>query len=149
MKIVNPLQTFKRRLPKQLVLGKVTDGVNEAAKSSKIAAEVLVIGNFFLSLFLKGIMVAMFTMVNSFQMMMTYCYMVVSMPANVVLVMTQINIIAQFNYLPSEWILNYCFNFSKTVMPFVSFQDMGVLSMRLTLYLGSFMIAIIFFGDFH
>jgi hypothetical protein len=38
--------------------------------------------------------------------------------------------------------VNFCFDFSKTVMPFVSFQDMGVMSMRLTVILGSFMIAI-------
>ncbi len=44
----------------------------------------------------------MFAMVNSFQMMMVLCFMVVSMPANVILVMTQINIIAQFNYIPTE-----------------------------------------------
>jgi hypothetical protein len=45
---------------------------------------------------------SMFTMVHSFQMMMVYSYMAVSLPANVVLVMTQMNIIAQFNYLPTE-----------------------------------------------
>ena len=68
--------------------------------------------------------------------------MAVAMPASVVTVMSQINIIASFNYLPAEWILNFCFDFSKTVMPFASFQDMGVMSMRLTVILGSFMIAI-------
>jgi hypothetical protein len=36
--IVNPLQTFKRRLPKQLELGKITKSVEQAANSSKIAA---------------------------------------------------------------------------------------------------------------
>jgi hypothetical protein len=45
---------------------------------------------------------SMFTMVHSLQMIMVYSYMAVSLPANVVLVMTQMNIIAQFNYLPTE-----------------------------------------------
>jgi hypothetical protein len=45
---------------------------------------------------------SMFTMVHSFQMMIVYSYMAVSLPANVILVMTQMNIIAQFNYLPTE-----------------------------------------------
>ena len=38
--------------------------------------------------------------------------------------------------------MNFCFDFSKTVMPLVAFQEFGVLSLRLTLFLASFMIAI-------
>ena len=79
-------------------------------------------------------------------MLMALCYTILSMPANVVLVMTQLNIIAGFSYLPTEWLLKFCFNFSKTEVPFASFQDMGVMSMRLTVYLVSFMIAIGFIG---
>ena len=75
-------------------------------------------------------------------MLMALCYTVLAMPANVVLVMTQISTIAGFNYLPTEWMLNFCFDFSKTEMPFPSFQDMGVMSMRLTVILASFMVFI-------
>jgi hypothetical protein len=75
-----------------------------------------------MSFFLKSILEAMYTMVNSFQVMMALCYMAVSMPANVVLVMIQINTIASFNYLPTDWIFPFFFNFSKTEVPFFSFQ---------------------------
>jgi hypothetical protein len=54
-------------------------------------------------------------------MLMTLCFMILAMPANVVAVMTQINTIAGFNYLPTEWLLNFCFDFSKTEVPFASF----------------------------
>jgi hypothetical protein len=63
-------------------------------------------------------------MVNSLQMLMTYCYMVVTVPANVLLVMTQVNTVASFDYFPAEYIMNFCFDFSKTVVPFASFKDM-------------------------
>jgi hypothetical protein len=88
MTVFNPLQTFEIRVQKQLILGKVADVVEEATKDGKNVAETLVIGTSFMSIFLKGVLGAMFTMVNSFQMMMVFCYMAVLMPANVILVMT-------------------------------------------------------------
>ncbi len=80
----------------------------------------------------------MYLMVNSLQMLMIYSYLTVPMPANVTLVMVKINTIAQFDYLPTDKIFEKLFKFSTTVMPFVSFEAMGVESLRLTLYLGTF-----------
>jgi hypothetical protein len=44
------------------------------------------------------------------------------MPANVILVMTKVNTVASFDYLPSEKIMEFCFKFTTTVMPLVAFQ---------------------------
>ncbi len=54
-----------------------------------------------MSFVMKGAMEAMYTMVNSLQMIMVVSLLVVAMPANVTLVTTQINILASFDYLPS------------------------------------------------
>ena len=85
-------------------------------------------------------------MVNAFQMLMIYSYLTVSMPANVNMVMVKINTIASFDYLPTDEIFGKLFKFSTTVMPFVSFEVMGVESLRLTLYLGTifFILAYLF-----
>ncbi len=77
-------------------------------------------------------------MVNALQMLMIYSYLSVPMPANVTLVMLKINTIASFDYLPTDRIFGKLFKFSTTVVPFVSFEAMGVESLRLTLYLGTF-----------
>jgi hypothetical protein len=98
-------------------------------------------GNFFLSAIMKAAMGAMYTMINTFQMTMVFSFLVVAMPSNVNLVMTQIHTVASFDYLPSEKIMKFCFDFSKTTMPLVNFQQFGVLSLRLTLFLGTFLIA--------
>ena len=74
-------------------------------------------------------------------MTMVYSFMIVAMPSNVNLVMTQIYTVASFDYLPSEKIMKFCFDFSKVVMPLVAFQQFGVLSLRLTLFLGTFLVA--------
>ena len=63
--IVNPLQTVKIRLPTQLVHGTVADNVEAAAITLKGTTEAVVIGNFFLSVFLNGVMEAMYSMINS------------------------------------------------------------------------------------
>ncbi len=118
----------------------------ESAKDSRITGQLLVVGTFMMSYLLKNILGSMFTMVNSFQMLISLCLTVLAMPANVTLVMTQLNAIAGFNYLPTEWLLNFSFNFSKTEVPFASFKDMGVLSMRLTVYLVSFLIVLLGIG---
>jgi hypothetical protein len=55
-------------------------------------------------------------------MTMVFSFLAFAMPANVTLVMTQVNIVASFDYLPSEKIMKFCFNFTKTVMPLVAFQ---------------------------
>ena len=70
-------------------------------------------------------------------MLMIFSYLSVPMPANVNMVMVKLNTIASFDYLPTDKIFGELFKFSTTVMPFVSFEAMGVESMRLTLYLGT------------
>ncbi len=76
-------------------------------------------------------------MVNAFQMLMIYSYLSVPLPANVNMVTVKINTIASFDYLPTDKIFEKLFEFSTTVMPFFSFEVMGVESLRLTLYLGT------------
>jgi len=124
------------------VLGTVSDNVEAAADNMKNVGTAVIIGNFIMSVAMKGAMDAMYTMVNSLQMMMVVSLLVVAMPANVTLVMTQINTLASFDFLPSGKIMTFCFDFSKTVMPLVAFQEFGVLSIRLTMYLASFMVVI-------
>ena len=82
---------------------------------------MVVIGNLLMSVVLNGILGAVYTMVNSLQMIIAYSLLIVEMPANVILVMNQINAIASFDILPSDKIFAYCFDFSTTVLPFVSF----------------------------
>ncbi len=112
----------------------------------KTASQAVVIGNLILSVFLSGALGTMYLMINSFQMLMSYSFLVVPMPANVTLVMVQINTIASFDYLPTETLINYIFEFSETEIPFATFKAMGVNSARLTLYLGTifFILALIF-----
>jgi hypothetical protein len=94
----------------------------------------------FLSIVMKGALGAMYTMINSFQMVMSYSLLNVSTPANVLLVMTNLKVIATFDYLPTEKIMGFCFTFTATVMPSFAFQSMGYFSLRLTLFLGSMII---------
>jgi hypothetical protein len=54
--------------------------------------------------------------------MMGNCLLIVAMPANVMIVMQRIRTVASFDYLPSDKILAFCFDFSTTVMPNVAFQ---------------------------
>ncbi len=103
------------------MLGTVSDNVEAAADNMKNVGTAVIIGNFIMSVALKGAMDAMYTMVNSLQMMMVVSLLVVAMPANVTLVMTQINTLASFDFLPSGKIMTFCFDFSKTVMPLVAF----------------------------
>ncbi len=78
---------MKKRLPNQLVLSATTEIVGEAAVTVKTASQAVVIGNFILSVFLSGALGTMYLMINSFQMLMSYSFLVVPMPANVTLVM--------------------------------------------------------------
>lgn len=93
-----------------------------------------------MSAVLNGAMGAVYTMINSLQMVMVISLLIVAMPANVNLVMVQINTMASFDYLPSDLILAKCFSFSTALMPLVAFQEFGDLSVRLTFFLGSFII---------
>jgi hypothetical protein len=51
-------------------------------------------GNFFLSAVMKTAMGSMYTMIHTFQMTMVYSFMVVAMPSNVDLVMSQMHTVA-------------------------------------------------------
>ncbi len=75
---------------------------------------------------------------------MIYSYLTVPMPANVTVVMVKINTIASFDYFPTDKIFEKLFKFSTTVMPFVSFEAMGVESLRLTLYLGTIFFILVY-----
>jgi hypothetical protein len=94
MNMINPLRTENRRVPPQLVLGTVTDNVEAASEGCKNVAEGMVFGNFILSAVMKTALGAMYTMINSLQMVMVISLMVVAMPANVTLVTTQVNIVS-------------------------------------------------------
>jgi hypothetical protein len=96
----------KKRLPNQLVLGATTEIVGEAALTVKTASQAVVIGNLILSVFLSGALGTMYLMINSFQMLMSYSFLVVPMPANVTLVMVQINTIASFDYLEADTVVS-------------------------------------------
>ena len=72
----------------------------------KTASQAVVIGNFILSVFLSGALATMYLMINSFQMLMSYSYLVVPMPANVTMVMVQIDTIASFDYLPTDTVFD-------------------------------------------
>jgi hypothetical protein len=98
----NPLRTEKRSVPTQVILGKAIKTVEAAAINSKDAFQGVVIGNLLMSVVLKGVLGAIYTMVNTLQIMTSYCLLIVPMPANVTLVMTQIKLIASFDYLPTE-----------------------------------------------
>jgi len=84
---------------------------------------------------------AIYTMALTFQMMMVYSFGVVTMPANVNMVMNQIYTMAQFDYLPSEKIMQFIFDFSKAPMPLTAFEQFDYKTVRLTMFLGSFLIA--------
>jgi hypothetical protein len=80
--------------------------VGETAVTVKTASQAVVIGNFILSVFLSGALATMYLMINSFQMLMSYSYLVVPMPANVTMVMVQIDTIASFDYLPTDTVFD-------------------------------------------
>lgn len=77
---------------------------------------------------------------------MVYSYLTVQMPANVTMVMRNINSIASLDYLPIETLFSYMFTFSDTEELPSSFQSMGVDSPRLSQYMGSlfFVFALLF-----
>ena len=97
MNMMNALRTEKRIVPPQVILGKVTDNVEAASETLKNVCEAGVLGNFFLSAVMKAAMGSMYTMIHTFQMTMVYSFMIVAMPGNVDLVMTQMHTVASFD----------------------------------------------------
>ena len=76
---------------------------------------------------------------------MTYQLLNLKMPGNVVVVMTNLANICNFNVFPTDQIMSFLFNFTPTDPPGVGFEAMGNDSKSLTLYLGSsFLIMILF-----
>ena len=68
---------------------------------------------------------------------MTYQLLNLKMPGNVVVVMTNLANICNFNVFPTDQIMSFLFNFTPTDPPGVGFEAMGNDSKSLTLYLGS------------
>jgi hypothetical protein len=68
---------------------------------------------------------------------MTYQLMNLKMPGNVIMVITQLANICDFNIFPTDDFLAWLFYFTPTDAPGVGFESMGNDSASLTLYLGS------------
>ena len=66
MNIKNPLRTETRTNPPFLVLAAAAYVFERVAESSKFVAEGTVLGNYFLSAFMKVAFGAMYTMINMF-----------------------------------------------------------------------------------
>ncbi len=92
--MINALRTEKRTVPPQLILGKVIDNVESASETLKNVCEAGVLGNFFLSAVMKAAMGSIYTMIHTFQITMVYSFMIVAMPGNVDLVMTQMHTVS-------------------------------------------------------
>lgn len=69
-----------------------------------------------------------------------------SLPANVILVLNQIQSISSFNILPVNTLFSLLFYFTETKVPGVGFVAMGVESTRLILNLNSFFFYYVIFG---
>jgi hypothetical protein len=79
----------------------------------------------------------MWLMINELQIVLAMQYLQISIPANVNLIMNEVDNIASFNVFPTTTIMTYLFTFTITKMPGVGFEAMGVYSKRLILYLGA------------
>ena len=94
---MNALHAEKRIVPPQVIFGKVTDNVEAASEILKNVCEAGVMSNYFLSAAMKAAIGSMYTMIHTFQMTMVYSFMIVAMPGNVDLVMTQMHTVASFD----------------------------------------------------
>ena len=79
----------------------------------------------------------MWMVINSLQIVLCMQYLQINMPANVNLIMNEVDNIASFNVFPTSTVMTYFFTFTTTKMPGVGFEAMGVYSKRLILYLGA------------
>jgi hypothetical protein len=68
------------------------------------------------------------------------------MPGNVMLVITNLAAICDFNVFPTDVIMAFLFNFTPTDSPGVGFVSMGNDNKSLTLYLGSAFLIMILIG---
>ena len=68
---------------------------------------------------------------------MTYQLLNLAMPGNVIMVMTELANVCDFNILPTDAIMNFLFYFTPTDVPGVGFGAMGNDNKSLILYLGS------------
>ena len=88
----------------------------------------------------------MWSMVNAQQIIMTYQLLNLQMPGNVIMVMTNLADICDFNVFPTDAIMSFLFKFTPTDPPGVGFETMGTDNKSLTLYLGSSFLIMILIG---
>jgi hypothetical protein len=94
-------------------------------------------GNIVVQIVMSGSMTQMWSMVNAQQIILSYQLLNLPMPANVILVMTNLANICNFDIFPTERILVFFFNFTQTDSPGVGFSAMGNDNKSLILYQGS------------
>ncbi len=68
----------------------------------------------------------MWSMVNAQQIILTYQLLNLQMPGNVILVITNLAEIADFNLFPVNDFLELLFSFTPTESPGVGFETMGI-----------------------
>jgi hypothetical protein len=68
------------------------------------------------------------------------------MPGNVIMIMTNVANLADFNVFPTDAILSFVFQFTPTVSPGVGFAAMGNDNASITLFLGPAFLIMILIG---
>ena len=96
-----------------------------------------------MQVFLSGSLDQMWMIINSLQVVLAMQYLQINKPANVNLIMNEVDDIASFNVFPTKTILDYFFTFTTTELPGIGFEAMGVNSKRLILFLGSIFLWIV------
>ncbi len=86
--IENPLQTVVKYLPPQVIIGQTTIEVSKATNGVEALGKYSVITNVAIQLTVSGSMQQMWSMINAQQIVLSYNYLNVQVPGNVIMVMT-------------------------------------------------------------
>ncbi len=132
-----PLQTVIRDLPPQAILGRAIVSVSLAADSMEGLGKYSTLANFAIQLAVSGSMAQMWSMVNGLQIILSFNYLNLNVPGNVVMVTTNLANMIQVNLFPTEVIMSTVFNFTSTESPGAGFTRMGNDSKVLVLFLGT------------
>ncbi len=117
----DPLRTVIRDFPPQIITGATIEAVEQVSVIMKDAGKSLTVTNVVVQIFLSGSMTKMWSMVNAEQILLTYMRLNSPMPGNVILVMTNLESICDFNFFPTDEIMSSTFNFTQTDSPGVGF----------------------------
>jgi hypothetical protein len=85
-------------------------------------------------------------MVNAQQITLSFSFLDLKMPGNVLIVITNLAAICDFNVFPTDTIMAFIFNFTPTNSPGVGFASMGNDNKILTLFLGPAFLIMILIG---